>query len=130
MRLLTPVKKSITLYGVVSAIVLGAAAALTFFVDQPASAFMRIRGGILLAVAPLLVHWASQAAQDNQKSFERLRTVTSIMPIAVIGVDLIPGMCPTGYAVMQGISVLPLIGVAVMVRGPQLRAAFGKTKKA
>ncbi|GAB3912552.1 hypothetical protein GCM10029964_120450 [Kibdelosporangium lantanae] len=120
------VRKLIALYGVISVIVLGTVAATTFFAHQPASAFMWIRGGLLPVVAPLLTRWATRAEQGTRAAFDRLRTVTTVMPIAIIAVDLIPGVCPTWYAVMQGISVLPLIAVGVITRGGQMRAMFPK----
>jgi hypothetical protein len=56
-----------------------------------------------------------------------LGTVAANMPIAIIGVDLIPGVCPAWYAVMQAICALPLIAIAILTRGRQLRAAFPKS---
>jgi hypothetical protein len=122
------VKKCVTLYGLICAIALGTVAVVTF-TDQPASLFMWIRAAILLAISPLLFRMAVRAAQGARRSFERLETVTAIMPIAIIGVDLIPGVCPAWYAVMQGICSLPLIAVAFLTRGRRLRSAFPKQKK-
>ncbi|MET7447577.1 MULTISPECIES: hypothetical protein [unclassified Streptomyces] len=50
-----------------------------------------------------------------------------IMPIAIIGVDLIPGVCPPWYAVMQVVCMLPVIRVAFVIRGSALRDAFPKS---
>jgi hypothetical protein len=58
------------------------------------------------------------------RSFDRLETLT-----AIIGVDPIPGICPTWYAVMQAVSTLPLIAVAIITRGRLLRAVFPKPAK-
>ncbi|MFI8869238.1 hypothetical protein ACIQ64_32220 [Streptomyces sp. NPDC094473] len=50
-----------------------------------------------------------------------------IMPTAIIGVDLIPGVCPPWYAVMQVVCMLPVIRVAFVIRGSALRDAFPKS---
>jgi hypothetical protein len=60
------------------------------------------------------------------RSFDRLETLTAIMPIAIIGVDLVPGICPTWYVMMQGLGALPLIAVAIFTRG---RAVYPKPAK-
>jgi hypothetical protein len=41
-------------------------------------------------------------------------------------VDLIPGVCPPWYAVMQVVCMLPIIRVAFITRGSALRVAFPK----
>ncbi|MFD0278336.1 hypothetical protein ACFVHB_31125 [Kitasatospora sp. NPDC127111] len=117
------VKKCITLFGAVGAIVLGTVAVMAF-TGHEASPFMWIRGAILFLVAFLLHRFTVRAAQGSYKAFDRLRTLSTIMPIAIIGVDLIPGLCPAWYAVIQGLSALALIGVAVITRGSALSAAF------
>ncbi|MFI9593905.1 hypothetical protein [Nonomuraea sp. NPDC052265] len=117
------VKKCVTLFGAVGAVVLGVVAVMAF-TGQEASAFMWIRGAILLAVAPLLHRMTVRASQGSYKAFDRVRTLSAVLPIAIIGVDLIPGLCPAWYAVLQGLSALPLAGVAFVTRGAALRAAF------
>ncbi|MBV6701494.1 hypothetical protein KV557_31025 [Kitasatospora aureofaciens] len=119
------VKKCITLFGAVSAIVLGTVAVMAF-TGHEATPFMWIRGAILLAVAPLIHRMTVRASQGSYKAFDRVRTLSTIMPIAIIGVDLIPGLCPAWYAVIQGLSALAMIGVAVITRGAALSAAFPK----
>ncbi|GGS83538.1 hypothetical protein ACFFV7_45830 [Nonomuraea spiralis] len=117
------VKKCVTLFGVVGAVVLGVVAVMAF-TGQEASAFMWIRGAVLLAVAPLLHRMTVRASEGSYKAFDRVRTLSTILPIAIIGVDLIPGLCPAWYAVLQGLSALALAGVAFITRGAALRAAF------
>lgn len=84
---------------------------------------MWIRGTILLAIAPFLYRMAVRAARGVRRSFERLETVSVILPIALV-VDLIPGICPGWYAGLQAICALPLVAVAVMTRHRRLRSAF------
>ncbi|MFI8084036.1 hypothetical protein ACIF6L_24930 [Kitasatospora sp. NPDC086009] len=117
------VKKCITLFGAVGAIVLGTVAVMAF-TGHEASPFMWIRGAILFLITFLLHRMTARAAQGSYKAFDRVRTLSTIMPIAIIVVDLIPGLCPVWYAVLQGLSALALIGVAVLTRGSALSAVF------
>ncbi|KAA2258686.1 hypothetical protein F0L68_22875 [Solihabitans fulvus] len=121
------VRKCVTLFGAVGAIVLGTVAVMAF-TGHEATPFMWIRGAILLAVAPLIYRMVVRASQGSYKAFDRVRTLSTIAPIAIIGVDLIPGICPPWYAVLQGLSTLALVGVAVTTRGSALSAAFPKQK--
>ncbi|MER7579810.1 hypothetical protein [Kitasatospora sp. NPDC097691] len=111
----TTVKKCITLFGAVSAIILGTVAVMAF-TGHEATSFMWFRGVILLGVTPLLLRLATRAAEGSYRDFDRLRTVATVMPVALIGVDLIPGLCPPWYAVLQGLSALALVAVAVLTR--------------
>ncbi|MFC6880835.1 MULTISPECIES: hypothetical protein [Actinomadura] len=119
-------KKCVTLYGVVCAIVLATVVLLSIS-GQTVTAFMWIRAVVLLAAAPVLHRLTVRAAQGERRSYERVRAITVIMPIAIVGVDLIPGLCPAWYAVMQAIGALPLIAVAFLTRSPGPRAAFPKS---
>ncbi|RKT16676.1 hypothetical protein BX285_1023 [Streptomyces sp. 1114.5] len=111
----TTVKKCILLFGAAGAVVLGTVAVMAA-TGHEASSFMWFRGAILLALTPLLHRMAGRAAGGSYRDFDRLRTVSTIMPIALIGVDLIPGLCPPWYAVLQGLSALALVAVAVLTR--------------
>ncbi|MBE3010752.1 hypothetical protein IL992_16330 [Microbispora sp. NEAU-D428] len=116
-------KKCVTLYGVICAITLATVAALSI-IDHTVTTFMWVRAVILLAIAPALHRQIVGASQGARRCYERMRTVTVVMPIAIIGVDLIPGICPTWYAVMQAIGALPLVAVAFLLNGSGSRAAF------
>ncbi|MFB7615096.1 hypothetical protein [Kitasatospora sp. NPDC056181] len=121
------VRKCITLFGAVSAIVLGVVAVMAF-TGHEVTAFLWIRGAVLLAIAPLVHRMAVRASEGSFKAFDRVRTLSTVMPIAIVGVDLVPGLCPAWYAVLQGLSALAMAGVAVLTRGPVLSAAFPTTK--
>lgn len=112
-------RKSVLLFGVVSAIVLATVAAVAL-TGGSVNTFMWVRAVILLLAAPLLHRLAVRA---ERKSLERLRVVTTILPIAIVGVDLIPGVCPPWYTVMQAVSAVPLIAVAVITRRRVVRDA-------
>ncbi|MFF4195442.1 hypothetical protein [Nonomuraea sp. NPDC001831] len=120
---LATVRKCVTLFGVVGVIVLGVVAVMAFTGGE-ASSFMWVRGVVLVAMAPLLHRMTVRAAEGSYKAFDRVRTLSTVVPIAIIGVDLIPGLCPAWYAVLQGLSALALAGVAFVTRGAALRAAF------
>ncbi|GAA1214416.1 hypothetical protein GCM10009665_00200 [Kitasatospora nipponensis] len=113
----------VTLFGAVSAVVLGTVAVMAL-THHPVTAFLWVRGGILLALAPLLRRYVNQASQGSRPAFDRVRTLATTLPVAVVGVDLVPGLCPAWYAVLQGLSALALVAVAVLTRGAVLRAAF------
>ena len=121
------VNKCVWLFGIISAIVLATVTVMAF-AGHTVTPFMWVRGAILLAAAPLLHRMAGRASQGSARDFDRLRTLTAISPIALIGVDLIPGLCPAWYAVLQSLSALALIGVAALTRGAALSAAFPKKK--
>lgn len=119
------VRKCVKLYGVIGAITLGTAAVVAL-IGPEVTTFMWVRSVILLAVAPVIHRMAVRASQGARRDFERLRTLTVVLPIAIIAVDVIPGVCPAWYAGMQAGSALALIGAAVITRGSALRAVFPK----
>ncbi|MFF8378188.1 hypothetical protein ACF07V_18905 [Streptomyces sp. NPDC015661] len=86
--------------------------------------FMWVRA-VLLPLVALLVHRLTvSASRGSRRSFERVRGLAVVLPVAIIGVDLIPGVCPPWYAVMQTLCMLPVIRLALLTRGPALRTAF------
>ncbi|MFE7530399.1 hypothetical protein ACFU7Y_32500 [Kitasatospora sp. NPDC057542] len=121
----TTVKKCIVLFGAGGAVVLGTVAVMAA-TGHATTPFMWIRGVIFLAIVPFLHRLATRAAGGSAKAFDRVRTLSTVMPIAIIGVDLVPGLCPAWYAVLQGLSALALVAVAVLTRTSALAAAFPK----
>ncbi|MFE2376989.1 hypothetical protein [Streptomyces sp. NPDC059398] len=121
-------KKYIALYGVISLVCLGTVAGLAI-TGHDTSSFMWVRAAILLIVAPLLYRLATRSAQGDARNYDRLATVTVILPIAIVVVDLIPGLCPVWYAVIQGLSALALVGAAVIIRASTVSVLFPKPAK-
>jgi hypothetical protein len=119
------VKKCVKLYGVICAITLGTVAVVALS-GPTVTTFMWVRSVILLAIAPVLHRMTVRASQGVRRSFERMRALTVIMPIAIIAVDLIPGVCPAWYAGMQAVSALALMGAAFITHGSTLRTAYPK----
>ncbi|MEV5575161.1 hypothetical protein AB0L06_34420 [Spirillospora sp. NPDC052269] len=89
--------------------------------------FMWIRAILLPLVAVLIYRMTLSASQGSRRAFERLKTLTVILPIAIIGVDLIPGVCPLWYTAMQTLCMLPVIAAALITRGHTLRTTFPKS---
>ena len=108
-------KKCIVIFGVAGAVVLSTVIASAAS-HGAVSTFMWVRAAVLLAAAPVLHRLTTRAATGDRRSFDRVRTVTTILPVAIVVVDLIPVVCPTWYAVLQGFSCLPLIAVAILTR--------------
>lgn len=69
---------------------------------------------ILLALAPFLLWLVGRAGRGSGLAITRLRVISSILPIAIVVVDFIPGVAPTWYAVLQGVGALVLLPVAVI----------------
>lgn len=109
------VKALVVGYGVLSAAVLGLVAAAAGAGGR-VTAFMWVRSGLLLAVAPLLWWLAGAAARGSRAAAGRLRGAVTVLPVAIVAVDLVPGLCPWWFAVAQGVSAVPLAVAAVGVR--------------
>lgn len=118
-------KSGIKVYGALSAAALLAVVAVSVGGGM-VNTFMWVRAVLLPVVAVLTHRMAGSASRGSRRSFERVRALAVVMPIAIIGVDLIPGVCPPWYAVTQVVCVLPLVRVAFVTRGSALRAAFPK----
>ncbi|MGW1318322.1 hypothetical protein [Streptomyces sp. NPDC002426] len=110
---------------------LGAAALLAVIVvaisGHTVNSFMWVRAVLLPVVAVLIHRLTVSASRGSRRAFERVSALVVIMPIAIIGVDLIPGVCPPWYVVMQVVCMLPVIRVAFVIRGSALRGAFPKS---
>lgn len=127
-RALESARSSVRLYGV-----LGAAALVAVVVvaatGHTVNTFMWVRAALLPVIAYVILRITASAAQGSRRAFERVSTLAVIVPVAIIGVDLIPGVCPPWYAVVQTLCVLPVIRVAFLTRGAALKAAFPKSPK-
>ncbi|MEV0528671.1 hypothetical protein AB0I66_35155 [Streptomyces sp. NPDC050439] len=117
------VHHSVKAYGALSTLALLAVIAVSGS-GHLVNTFMWVRAGLLPVAAVLLYRMTVAAAWGSRRAFERLSALTVIMPIAIVGVDLIPGLCPPWYALMQALCVLPLIPAACVARSSALRAAF------
>ncbi|MGW0537390.1 hypothetical protein [Streptomyces sp. NPDC003032] len=115
-------KRSIKVYGALSAVALLAVIVVSSS-GHMVNTFMWVRAVLLPVAAVLIYRMTVSASRGSRRAFERVSALAVIMPIAIIGVDLIPGVCPPWYAVMQVVCMLPIIQVAFIIRGSALRAA-------
>jgi hypothetical protein len=102
-------------FTVLSSIGLAATAAMAVN-GHTVNTFMWVRGGLLPVVAVLLYRLSVAAAGGSRKAHDRLRTLTVVMPVAIIGVDLVPGVCPLWYAAVQTVCMVPVVLAAVTLR--------------
>ncbi|THA50660.1 hypothetical protein E6R62_25040 [Streptomyces sp. A1136] len=118
---------SVKIYGTltVAALLAVIAVASTGHMVNP---FMWVRAILLPLIAVLLHRLTVSASQGSRRAFERLRGISVVFPFAIVGVDLIPGVCPWWYAAMQTLCVLPVVRIALTTRRAPLRAAFAKTR--
>jgi hypothetical protein len=114
------VETSFKAYTVLSTIALTAVAAMAISGHQ-INTFMWVRGALLPVAAVLLYR---MTVAGSRRGLDRVRTLTRIMPIAIVGVDLIPGICPLWYAALQAVCMVPVVVAAVIMH----RAGFPKTR--
>ncbi|GAA1069267.1 hypothetical protein GCM10009647_091450 [Streptomyces sanglieri] len=115
------------LYGALGATALLAVVAVAGS-GHPVNTFMWVRAALLPLIAVLLHRMTVSASRGSRRSFERVSSVAVVMPIAIVGVDLIPGVCPFWYAVVQTVCMLPVVRIAFLTRSSALRAAFPRTR--
>jgi hypothetical protein len=85
-----------------------------------------VRTVIVVGSAALMTTFAGRAARGHGRSFLRLRLVSAIMLVAIAVIIAIPGDFPLWLKVEQGLCGLLLLGVALVVNGKHLRAAFDR----
>lgn len=122
------VKRCFALYGALATAGLATVVVLAGS-GHMVNTFMWIRGVLLPLVAVVLHRQAGAAARGSHRAYERVSQVSVILPVAIVGVDLIPGVCPPWYAAMQVVCMLPVIAVAVVTRRSAVRAAFPEKPK-
>ncbi|MEU5687066.1 hypothetical protein [Streptomyces venezuelae] len=108
-------EKSIKAYVVLSACALVAVVAVAS-AGQPVNTFMWVRAVLLPAVAVLMHRMTVAAVRGSRRAAERVRALAVVMPVAIVGVDLIPGVCPPWYTAAQIVCMLPVVRVAFLTR--------------
>ncbi|MFH8678935.1 hypothetical protein [Streptomyces lydicus] len=114
-------------YGALSAAVLLTVAVLAS-TGHTVTSFMWGRSGGILAGAAVVLWMTVLASRGARWAHLRVRVLSVVMPIAIIGVDLIPGVCPPWFALAQATCALPLAAAAFLSNGSTLRAAFPKPR--
>jgi hypothetical protein len=120
-------RNSIKVYGALSAVALLMVIVMSSS-GHLVNTFMWVRAVLLPVVALLIYRMTVSSSRGSRRAFERVSALALIMPIAIIGVDLIPGVCPPWYAVMQVVCMLPIIRLAFVTRSSALRSAFPKAR--
>jgi hypothetical protein len=120
-------RNSIKVYGALSAVAL-LMVIVMLSSGHLVNTFMWVRAVLLPVVALLIYRMTVSSSRGSRRAFERVSALALIMPIAIIGVDLIPGVCPPWYAVMQVVCMLPIIRLAFVTRSSALRSAFPKAR--
>ncbi|MGX7760163.1 hypothetical protein ACWQ06_16100 [Streptomyces angustmyceticus] len=114
-------------YGALSAAVL-AAVAVRALTGHPVTSFLWGRSAGVLASAAVTYWLTVLAARGARCAFLRVRLVSVVMPVAIVGVDLIPGVCPAWFALAQATCALAVGAAACVVNGPLLRAVFPRER--
>jgi hypothetical protein len=120
-------KNSIKIYGAISTVALLTVIAVSSS-GHMVNTFMWVRAVLLPAVAVLIYRMTVSSSRGSRRAFDRVSALALIMPIAIIGVDLIPNVCPPWYAAIQAVCMLPIIRVAAITRGSALRSAFPRSR--
>ena len=108
-------------YGVAGAAVFGTVVALAVAGGE-ATGFMWSRSAIVLASAALTYWLVTLAERGRRAAYQRARLISVVVPIALVGVDSIPGVCPLWFLLAQTGCAVLLAGAAFpLVR---MRAAF------
>ncbi|MBB5776631.1 hypothetical protein [Nonomuraea jabiensis] len=121
------VKILVAAYGALSAAVLATVAVLAIG-DQTVTSFMWGRSAGVLASAAVTYWLTVLAARGARWAYLRVRVISIVMPVAIVAVDMIPGICPMWFAMMQAVCALAVAAAAFVVNGSGLRAAFPKER--
>ncbi|WP_019632023.1 hypothetical protein [Actinomadura atramentaria] len=107
-------------YGALSALLLGGVAVLAA-TGRTATPFMWSRAAAVLASAAVL-HWLTgRAERGGRRAYERVRTLTRVLPPAIVVVDVVfPGL-PVWFVVVQTACALILAATAFPISRPEAR---------
>ncbi|MFI7101098.1 hypothetical protein ACIBK8_17200 [Streptomyces sp. NPDC050161] len=120
-------KMLIAVYGALSTAVLITVAVLAL-TGHPVTSFLWGRSAGVLASAAVTYWLTVLAARGARWAHQRVRIISVVMPLAIVAVDLIPGICPAWFAAAQAACALPLVAAAFLVNGSILRAAFATSR--
>ncbi|WP_035846897.1 hypothetical protein [Kitasatospora azatica] len=121
------VRKFVAAYGALSAAVLVVDVVLSVTGREPTS-FMWGRTAGVLASAVVAYWLTGRAARGSRSAFLRVRIISVVAPIAILAIDLIPGILPPWFIAMQVAAALALAPAAFIVNGSGLRAAFARAR--
>lgn len=125
---MTTTENSFKACTVLSSIALALTAAMAIN-GHEVNTFMWVRGVLLPLVAVVLYRLAVAAGRGSRRALDRLRALTLITPVAIVAVDLIPGVCPLWYAALQTVCMVPVVVAAVSLRSPAAAPATSTPSK-
>lgn len=120
------VRRLVAVHGTLSALVFMTIASLAV-IDHTVTSFMWGRSAGVLASAAVIYWLTLLASKGARWAYLRVRILSSLMPIVIVAVDAVPGVCPAWFAGIQAVCALPLAGAAFISYGSGLRAAFPKS---
>jgi hypothetical protein len=89
-----------------------------------------LRGGAVALASLWLISLAGQALRGKRPAFVRIRFISILAPLGIAAILLAPDSgYPLWMKAEQGLVGLLLVGVAILVNRPAVRAAFPKAGK-
>jgi hypothetical protein len=125
-----PIKVLIACYIGLSALGFAAAVLLR---DQPqlVNTAVWVRSSIVLVTSVLTYLFAERASRGDRRSLLRLRVVTIVVPLVIVGLIVLPDPFPVWMKVQQGLCGLVLAGAAILAVRPSVSrelAAYRDTR--
>ncbi|MEV1171784.1 hypothetical protein [Nonomuraea sp. NPDC049784] len=114
-------------YGALSTAVLITVAILAVN-EQTVTSFMWGRSAGVLASAAVSYWLTVLASRGARWAYLRVRIISIIMPPAIIAIDMIPGVLPAWFVMIQATCALAIGAAAFIINGSRLRAAFPKAR--
>ncbi|MER6951587.1 hypothetical protein ABT294_46985 [Nonomuraea sp. NPDC000554] len=121
------VKILVAVYGALSAAVLITVAILAIN-EQTVTSFMWGRSAGVFASAAVTYWLTVLASRGKRWAYVRVRIISIVMPPAIIAIDVIPGVLPAWFVMMQATCALAIAAAAFIINGSRLRAAFPKSR--
>lgn len=121
------VKILVAAYGALSVAVLIAVLVLAS-TGHAVTGFMWGRAAGLFASAAVTYWLTVLAARGKRWAYLRVRIISMIVPVALIAMDMIPGILPAWFVAIQVAGALVIAAAAFIVNGSGLRAAFPKSR--
>ncbi|MEW9531274.1 hypothetical protein [Microbispora sp. NPDC049125] len=114
-------------YGAIGAAVLVTVVVLAS-TGHTMTGFVWSRAAGLFASAAVTYWMTALASKGRRWAYLRLRIISIAVPVALIAMDMIPGILPVWFVVMQAGAALVIAAAAFVVNGSRLRAAFPESR--
>jgi hypothetical protein len=85
------------------------------------------RHGVIVTVSAFLTSvFTIRAARGSRRAYLRLRIVSIVTPVAIVGLIALPGTFPLRMKIEQAVCGVMLAAIAVLANNQLLRSAFRK----